>query len=167
VGLKPERRRRQVPTQDGLEDQTVRQYRYLLRTAPGDALEAAHVDALAAMDPVHRATILRTVQTELVAGAHLHEDDIPPLAHLVVLGERRSPGALTTSVPASALAALAHAVINSEPAFGLFSGYALWDGVDPQPPPEHDDSEYGERWHASKETRDGTAPGLGGSWGGV
>ena len=88
------------------------------------------------------------------------------LAHLVTLGERRRPGVLTTSVPELALAALAHAVINSEPAFGLFTGYASWDGLDPEPPQEHDDSEYGERWHASKETRDGSALGLGGSWGG-
>lgn len=152
---------------DQPEDQAVRQYRFLLRTAPQDALEAAHADALSAIGPKHRETVLRIVQTELVAGAHLHVDDVVRLAHLMALGERRSPGVLTSSIPGPALSELAQAVIDSEPAFGLFGGYASWDGVDPEPPPEHDDSEYGERWHAVKDTRDATAPGMNGAFGGV
>ena len=161
------RRGRQAQSSEPMEDQAVRQYRYLLRTAPQDALEAAHADALSAIGPLHRETVLRTVQTELVVGAHLEVDDIGPLAHLMTLGERRSPGVLTSSIPAPALSALAQAVIDSEPAFGLFAGYAAWDGTDPTPPEEHDDSEYGERWHTARGTRDGTAPGMNGAFGGV
>lgn len=167
MGLKPARRPKQAPSHDRPEDQAVRQYRYLLRTAPLDALEAAHVEALSAIGPDHRETVLRTVQSELVAGAHLRPDDIGPLAHLVSLGERRSPGVLTSSIPEPALSVMAQALIDSEPAFGLFGGYAAWDGVDPTPPSEHDDSEYGERWHTTQGTRDGTAPGLNGAFGGV
>ena len=167
MGLKPLRRTKQPPPSDRLEDQAVRQYRYLLRTAPQDALEAAHVDALSTIGPGHRETVLRTVQTELVAGAQLEVDDVRPLARLVTLGERRSPGVLTSSIPAAALSQLAQAVIDSEPAFGLFAGYASWDGVDPQPSEGQDDSEYGEHWHTVKGTRDGTAPGLNGAFGGV
>ena len=160
MGLKPVRRNRQAPPRDDPEDQTVRQYRYLLRTAPLDALEAAHSEALSAVGPAHRQVILQTVQAELVAGAHLDADDVGPLAHLVTLGERRSPGVLTSSLAGPALGALAGAVIHSEPAFGLFAGYASWDGVDPIPPEERNDSEYGERWHASKDAHDGTTPGM-------
>jgi hypothetical protein len=167
MGLKPVRRTKHAPAADLPEDQAVRQYRYLLRTAPRDALEAAHVDALTAIGPQHRGTVLRTVQAELVAGAHLQPDDIKPLAHLVTLGERRSPGVLTSSIPEQALSQLAQAVIDSEPAFGLFGGYASWDGLDPAAQEEHDDSEYGQRWHASKDTRDGSAPGLNGAFGGT
>jgi hypothetical protein len=159
MGLKPVHRRSPAAPQDAPEDQTVRQYRYLLRTAPGDALEAAHVDALSAIGPALRETVLRTVQTELVAGAHLHADNVVPLAHLVTLGERRRPGVIAATLPQPALSALAREVIHSEPAFGLFGGYAAWDGLDPQPPQEHDDSEYGERWHASVHPNDGNAPG--------
>ena len=165
--LKPGRRPTQAPSSDVPEDQVVRQYRYLLRTAPEDALEAAHVDALSAIGQHHRETVLRTVQAELVAGAHLRPDHIGPLAHLVTLGERRSPGVLTSALPDPALSELARAVIDSEPAFGLFAGYASWDGIDPEPPEEHDDSEYGEHWHTTKGTRDGTAPGMNGAFGGV
>ena len=161
------RRGRQAQSSEPMEDQAVRQYRYLLRTAPQDALEAAHVDALSAIGPLHRETVLRTVQTELVVGAHLRADDIGPLAHLVTLGERRSPGVLTSSIPDPALSELAQALIDSEPAFGLFGGYASWDGVDPTAPEEHDDSEYGEHWHTALGTKDGTAPGLNGAFGGT
>lgn len=167
MGRKPVRRSKQAPSHDMPEDQAVRQYRYLLRTAPQDALEAAHVEALSAIGPDHRETVLRTVQAELVAGAHLGPDDVAPLAHLVTLGERRSPQVLTASIPEPALRELAQGVIESEPAFGLFAGYASWDGVDPTPPEQADDSEYGEHWHASKSTRDGTAPGMNGAFGGV
>lgn len=167
MGLKPGRPRRQAPPEVAPENQTVRQYRFLLRTAPRDALEAAHVDALSAIAAPLREVVLHTVQTQLVAGAHLHPDDVVPLAHLVTLGERRHPGVISATLPEPALSALAHEVIHSEPAFGLFGGYAAWDGLDPQPPQERDDSEYAERWHASVRPHDGTAPGMNGAFGGV
>lgn len=39
---------------------------------------------------------------------------------------------LLRSFPAATLAALAAAVVESDAAFGLFTGYANWDGVDPE-----------------------------------
>jgi hypothetical protein len=166
MGLKPVRRGHPPAPQDAAEDQTVRQYRYLLRTAPIDALEQAHVDALKAIGPQGREIVLGTVQAELLTGAHVRPDEVTAVAHLVTIGERRRPGALTTSLPVATLHHLAHEVIHSEPAFGLFGGYAAWDGLDPRPATEHDDSEYGERWHTSVHTRDGTAPGMNGAYGG-
>ncbi len=140
------------------EDVVVRQYRYLLRTAPLDALEAAHREALSKVDPGDRAVVLRTVQTQLVTGAHLGVEDVEPLARLVCLGERRDPGALTEAMPPAPLKVLAQAVIDSEAAFGLFGGYAAWDGRNPPRPQEHDDSAYGEDWHTGLQSRgrDGT-----------
>lgn len=167
VGLKPVRRAHSTELHAGDEDQTVRQYRYLLRTAPIDALEHIHVAALKAIGPRGREIVLGTVHAELLTGAHLKPDDVTTVAHLVTVGERRRPGALTTALPATTLHALAHEAIHSEPAFGLFGGYAAWDGVDPQPPEEHDDSEYGERWHASVHSKDGNAPGMNGAFSGA
>ena len=165
--LKPVRRAHAAPSPDAPEDQTVRQYRYLLRTAPMDALEHAHVEALKVIGPQARQVVLGTVQAELLTGAHLKPDDVTTLAHLVTAGERRRPGALTTALPAPTLHALAHEAIHSEPAFGLFGGYAAWDGLDPKPVPERDDSEYGERWHASVHPKDGNAPGMNGAFSGT
>ena len=115
------------------EDPVVRQYRYLLRTAPGDALEHAHGEALSAVSPEDRATVLRTVQEQLVAGLRLDADDVPALSRLVALGERRSPGALLRHCPPAVLGRLADAALVSEAAFGLLNGYAAWDGSDPEP----------------------------------
>ena len=134
------------------EDPVVRQYRYLLRTAPADALEAAHVEALNALEPPDRAVVLSTVQTVLVAGLRLGPNDTAALAHLISTGERRVPGALLTSYPDVVRNKLGANVIHSEAAFGLFSGYAGWDGADPPRNQDTDDSPYAEQWHEGQDT---------------
>jgi hypothetical protein len=115
------------------EDQTVRQYRYLLRTAPLDALRAAHHEALDDLDDDHRARVLAAVRDGLVAGQRLTPADTAAIARLVSIGERRDARAFLDACEPAALLALAHAVNHAEAAFGLFSGYAAWDGSDPAP----------------------------------
>ena len=116
------------------EDVVERQYRYLLRTAPADALEAAHREALGAVTEDVRAAVLTTVQQALVAGQRLTTADTGALARLVTAGERRAPGAFLTDCPAVARRRLAEAVVDTEAVFGLFSGYAAWDGTEPELP---------------------------------
>jgi hypothetical protein len=128
-------KREQQPGADR-EDPVVRQYRYLLRTAPADALEAIHQEALAVIPATDRGTVLRTIQEQLVAGLRLDADDVPALSRLLVLGERRSPGALLRHCHPEVLRRLADAALVSEAAFGLLTGYAAWDGEDPAPPEE-------------------------------
>ncbi len=127
----------------------MRQYRFLLRTAPLDALEAAHVEVLAPMARSRRAVILRAVQDGLVAGLRLSADDVRPIAHLVALGERRRPGEFLRTCPLEVLLPVAEAVIVAEAMFGRFGGYAAWDGAEPAPPEggEWVDGGFGERWH--------------------
>jgi hypothetical protein len=120
------------------EDPVVRQYRYLLRTAPVDALEHMHREALARMTHEDCAAVLQTVQQQLVTGSRLHPDDVQALARLVVLGERRSPGVLLRHCDTAVLRRLSDLALVSEAAFGLLTGYAAWDGRDPEPPPEED-----------------------------
>jgi hypothetical protein len=130
------------------EDPVVRQYRFLLRTAPPDALEAAHVEALPALDPDTRAAVLAAVQERLVAGLRLGPDDITRLAHLVTLGERRAPGYVVGGLDSAALLRLSEAVIASEASFGLFTGYAAWDGTEPEVrEPRGDMAGFDETWH--------------------
>jgi hypothetical protein len=118
---------------EGAEDQAVRQYRYLLRSAPSDALEAAHIQALSRLSEQARAGLLRTVQDVLVTGTRLTLADHQAIGHLMTLGELRSPGVLLAAYPPDALHALAIEVIGAEAVFGLFGGYAAWDGRDPEP----------------------------------
>lgn len=125
------------------EDPVVRQYRYLLRTAPGDALDGIHREALAAIPAADRATVPRTIQEQLVAGLRLDADDVPALSRLLVLGERRTPGSLLRHCDPAVLGRLADAALVSEAAFGLLTGYAAWDGAEPAPAPE-------EEWEAHK-----------------
>ena len=115
------------------EDQAVRQYRFLLRTAPADALQAAHHEALDQLDEGQRALVLAAVRQGLVAGQRLAPGDTGAIARLVSIGERRDPRAFLDVCDPTALHALAAAVIHAEAAFGLFSGYAAWDGSDPAP----------------------------------
>jgi hypothetical protein len=118
-------------TDHASEDQTVRQYRYLLRTAPVDALQAAHHEALDRLSVDDRARILTAVQDGLVAGQRLGPGDTTAIARLVSIGERRSPRGFLDACDPAALLALAEAVNQAEAAFGLFAGYAAWDGSDP------------------------------------
>lgn len=115
------------------EDQTVRQYRYLLRTAPLDALQAAHDEALQQLAADHRDGVLTAVQDGLVAGQRLGPGDTAAIARLVSIGERRNPRGFLDACPPTTLHALADAVNHAEASFGLFAGYAAWDGVDPEP----------------------------------
>ena len=117
----------------GPEDQTVRQYRFLLRTAPMDALQAAHHEALDRLPEADRVRVLTAVQEGLVAGQRLGPGHTAAIARLVSIGERRNPRGFLDACDPTALRALAHAVNQAEASFGLFSGYAAWDGVDPEP----------------------------------
>ena len=148
------------------EDQVVRQYRYLLRTAPPDALEAAHTEALARLPRPQRAALLATVQNALVAGQRLTADDCEPLAHLMTLGERRSPGVLLGEYPTHLRRDLAEGVIHSEAVFGLFGGYASWDGSEPQSKDDPEQAAAGfttdsGRWSLDKKSQaDAAYPGF-------
>lgn len=102
-----------------------------------------YLEALTEVEGEDRAAVLRTVQEQLVTGLHLQHDDVPALARLVVLGERRSPGALLRHCRPDVLRRLADAALASEAPFGLLTGRAAWDGQDPAPPAE-------EAWEARK-----------------
>ena len=116
----------------------VRQYRFLLREASPDAVEAAHAEALPRLPADQRQAVLGAVQLGLVAGQRLTPDDTTQLAHLIVLGERRTPNAFLSTCNPATLRVLSEAVVHSDACFGLFGPYAGWDGADPEPEPEGD-----------------------------
>jgi uncharacterized membrane protein YgcG len=155
------------------EDPVLRQYRFLLRQASPDAVEVAHTEALPRLGEEQRRVILSAVQRGLVAGQRLQPGDTAQIAHLIVLGERRSPNAFLSACEPGTLLALSHAVIHSEACFGLFGPYAAWDGADPEP---EDDSAWADagfnpdsgRWNPARSaSRDqsGIVGGIGGGGG--
>lgn len=133
------------------EDPLVRQYRFLLRTAPADALVALNTEGLRALSAGDRGAVLATVQEHMVAGGRLTEDKVPAIARLVSLGERRQPGALLHHLDTGPLRRLAQAALDAEAAFGHLNGYAAWDGRDPEPPTDEQlEKDFGTRWHDAR-----------------
>ena len=118
-----------------VERPDVRVYRYLLRTADPDSLETLHREAIATLDPLIRAHILRTAQDRLLSGRELTVDDVAGLARLVTTGEVRTPGILVSALTDAALERLAHRVISRPAALPLLEGHEDWDGRDPDPAP--------------------------------
>ncbi len=116
-----------------VERPQVRQYRYLLRSSDLPALERLHAEALATLDVLIRAHILRTTQDRLLSGRELTVDDIQGLARLLARGEAQTPGIVVSALTEAALERLAFRVTTLPGAEPLLEGYGGWDGVDRQP----------------------------------
>jgi hypothetical protein len=166
------RRHQQQEPRTADEDPVVRQYRFLLRRASPDAVEVAHTEALPRLNDEERRAVLSAIQGGLVAGQRLQPGDTRQIAHLIVLGERRSPHAFLAACEPETLLALSQAVIHSEACFGLFGQYAAWDGADPDPVDESAEAEagsnpFGGRWNSARSpSKDGAGGYPGGYPGG-
>jgi len=129
------------PSVSPQDAQAIARYRYLLKTAPPEALELAHAEAFARLSPEQRQLLLQQIATELPpheralagpanAGAH-------GLARLLTRTEVRQPGSierllggrsglgLGTLVGATLLSTIAGTVIGSAIAGQLFGADAL------------------------------------------
>lgn len=126
-------KRRTVEPPGPVERPQVRQYRYLLGTADLDALEGLHREALASLDVLIRAHILRTSQDRTLNGRELTVDDIAGLAELLCTAEVQAPGIIVGALTEAALERLAHRVTTHADAEPLLEGYGGWDGADPEP----------------------------------
>ncbi|CAA9576003.1 MAG: hypothetical protein AVDCRST_MAG18-2553 [uncultured Thermomicrobiales bacterium] len=89
--------RRSAPGQTA-DEQAVERYRYMLRTAPPEAIEQAHEEAFARLTPEQRRLALdeltKTASPQERAGA---SDDPRSLARLATRAEVRQPGTLERS----------------------------------------------------------------------
>ena len=98
----PERRRSWSEREYGrpslplTDEQAVERYRYMLRTAPPDAIERAHEEAFAQLTSEQRRMALQELTRELPdyerASAGVHADDPRTLARLATRAEMRQPG---------------------------------------------------------------------------
>lgn len=136
TGVSPKflrRTRRDEPPPTPVERPEVRQYRYLLATAPLSVLDRLHREALTSLDPLVRAQVLGTVQERLLTGRDLTVDDIDQVARLLTVAEVRTAGIVVSALTDMALTRVAGAVIRLADARELLAGYEEWDGVDPDP----------------------------------
>jgi len=79
------------PTAD---ERAVERYRYLLRTAPPDAIEQAHAEAFAQLTPAQRRRVLEGLTRDLPPGERADRDDPRSLARTATRAELRRPGTL-------------------------------------------------------------------------
>ena len=79
------------------DEVAVERYRYLLRTAPPDAVEQAHAEAFARLTPEQRRRVLEEVGSGLPANERATSDDPQSLARMATRAEMRNPGTLEQS----------------------------------------------------------------------
>src|SRR3954463_12067639 len=76
------------------DEQAIERYRYLLRTAPPDQVEAAHAEAFGKLTPEQRRQVLEQLSAAVPAGERPRGDDPRSLARAATRAEFRQPGFL-------------------------------------------------------------------------
>ncbi|PFG44826.1 hypothetical protein ATJ88_3563 [Isoptericola jiangsuensis] len=76
------------------DDVAIDRYRYLLRTAPPDAVEQAHAEAFAQLTPEQRRKVLADLGATVPPAERATSDDPQSLARMATRAEMRSPGTL-------------------------------------------------------------------------
>ncbi|MFD6179518.1 MULTISPECIES: hypothetical protein [unclassified Isoptericola] len=79
------------------DEVAVERYRYLLRTAPPDAVEQAHAEAFARLTPEQRQRVLQDLGSGLPPAERAASDDPQSLARMATRAELRNPGTLEQS----------------------------------------------------------------------
>src|SRR5215207_2940635 len=76
------------------DELAIERYRYLLRTAAPESIEAVHAEAFANLTPEQRAQVYRTLAEQAPAGERIASDDPSALARAATRQELRSPGSM-------------------------------------------------------------------------
>ncbi|KZE90346.1 MULTISPECIES: hypothetical protein [unclassified Agromyces] len=77
------------PSEDEL---AIERYRYLLRTAPPESIEAVHAEAFAKLTPEQRQEVYRALADSAPPGERVVSDEPSALARAATRAELRSPG---------------------------------------------------------------------------
>lgn len=76
------------------DELAIERYRYLLRTAPPESIEAVHAEAFAKLTPQQRAEVYRTLAEQAPPGERIVSDEPEALARAATRAEMRSPGTM-------------------------------------------------------------------------
>jgi hypothetical protein len=82
------------PQQDARDAEAIRRYRYLLRTAPPEAIEQAHAEAFEQLTPDQRREVLAQLSQEVPEYERARDDEPASLARMATRAELRRPGVL-------------------------------------------------------------------------
>jgi hypothetical protein len=134
----PHRPQEQAATTE--DQRAVARYRYLLRTAPPEALEQVHAEAFSRLTPEQRSQVLAELSRDLPPGEQVPTSDAQSLARTATRAEMRQPGYLERAfsrgrfgagpgmgmggvVMGSMMGTIAGVVVGSAVADALFDGY--------------------------------------------
>ena len=78
--------------EDLTDEQALERYRYLVRTAPPDAIEQAHEEAFARLTPEQRRMALRDLSAAVPEHERVEGDDPRSLARMATRAETNRPG---------------------------------------------------------------------------
>lgn len=76
------------------DELAIERYRYLLRTAPPESIEAVHAEAFAKLTPEQRQQVYRSLAEQAPAGEQVTSDDPQVLARAATRQELRQPGSM-------------------------------------------------------------------------
>jgi len=96
----------QPAPQELSDEQALQRYRYLVRTAPPEAIEEAHREAFARLTPEQRAQLLRELNAAAPANERISDpsrNDPQTLARMATRAELRQPGFLEQRLGGTAL----------------------------------------------------------------
>ncbi|MGR2751536.1 hypothetical protein [Agromyces arachidis] len=112
----------------GEDELAIERYRYLLRTAPPESIEAVHAEAFAKLTPEQRQQVFRSLAEQAPEGERIVSDDPSELARAATRQELRRPGSMERAFagaqggPASASGA---GVRGAGPSFGSMVGGSM------------------------------------------
>jgi hypothetical protein len=115
----------QAPQQRRMsEDElAIERYRYLLRTAPPESIEAVHAEAFAKLTPEQRQQVFRSLSEQAPVGERLVSDDPQALARAATRQELRQPGSMERAFAGSPSGGGAYG--RGGPSFGSMVGSSL------------------------------------------
>jgi hypothetical protein len=108
------------------DKQALERYRYMLRSAPPDAIERAHEEAFAQLTPEQRAEALRQL-AEHVPPSDVGGDDPKSLARTATRAEIREPGTLERAFGGAGAPGLGSMFLST--LAGAFVGSAIGNAI--------------------------------------
>jgi hypothetical protein len=108
------------------DTQAIERYRYLLRTAPPDAIERAHEEAFAQLTPEQRRQVLRELSTQVDA-SEVTGNDPKSLARTATRAEMRQPGTIERTFGGAGVPGLGSMFLST--LAGAFVGSAIADAM--------------------------------------
>jgi hypothetical protein len=165
------------------DQQAIARYRYLLRTAPPDQIEQAHLEAFSRLTPDQREQVLSELSRELPAGERLSSSEPAAMARAATRAEMREPGFMERTLggqrrggmggigmggmfAGSMLGTIAGVVVGSAIAESLFDGYADSPEAQDDPSAGEEGSDAQAADSSGQEDGSGEAGDAGGDYGG-